>query len=86
MENQHREITGYRDLDRSEIDLFNLVKQAEAAYAEVWRQVKRTPGVDQRYVSLARTHVETGTMFLGRAVGRAVSPFDSPDPLADAND
>lgn len=76
MDNQHRMITGYGEMDQGQVDAMNLVKAAEAAYAEVWAHVKALPGVDQRAVATARTHVETGTMWLGRAIARPASPFD----------
>ena len=73
-------VKGYRELTQSEVDLVNKIKDAEAAYAEVWREVKAHPGVDQRMVAEARTCVQDGTMWLSRAVFQPESPFDSPDP------
>lgn len=69
-------VKGYRELTQDEVDLVNKVKEAEAVFAEVWRLAKGTEGVDQRMVAIARTEVETGTMWLSRAVFKPVSPFD----------
>jgi hypothetical protein len=80
VENQHRLITGYGEMDRAQVDAFNLVKAAEAAYADVWKRVGEMPGVDRRALAEARTCVETGTMWLGRAIARPASPFASEQP------
>lgn len=70
-------VRGYRELTQAEVDLVNAVKDAEAAYASVWKRVKDTSGVDQRMVALARTNMEDATMWLSRAVFQPVSPFDT---------
>ncbi len=76
MDNQHRQITGYRELDAGEIDVMNAVKAAEEYFAVVWRRVLNIPGADARFASIARTHIEEGCSALVRAVARPVSPFD----------
>lgn len=40
MENQHRKITGYRELNQAEIDLMNEVKAMGAQFEEVLIKVK----------------------------------------------
>lgn len=70
-------VKGYRELTQAEVDLVNKIKEAEAAYADVWRLAKATEGVDQRMVAIARTEVETATMWLSRSVFKPVSPFDN---------
>jgi len=69
-------VTGYRNLTQAEIDLVNEIKAAEAAYAEVWRKVCATDGVDRRMAAIARTNIEDATMWLSRSVFQPVSPFD----------
>ena len=40
MENQHRKITGYRDLDQAEIDLMNEVRQLGIAQEATLKKVE----------------------------------------------
>jgi hypothetical protein len=79
VDNQHRMITGYGEMDRAQVDAINLVKAAEAAYAEVWKRVGEMPGVDRRALAEARTC----TMWLGRAIARPATPFASDQPRPD---
>ena len=41
MENQHREISGYRDLTHDEIDLMNEVKDIEAKVLSIQKRIMR---------------------------------------------
>lgn len=77
MDNQHRQITGYRELTQPEIDLINAIKAAESDFAELRQRVLNIPGSDARWASIGRTHIEEGCSALIRAVARPVSPFDS---------
>lgn len=78
MDNQHKKITGYRDLTQPEIDAMNSVKALEAAIAELWKQLRELPDVNQRDLALARTHFEDACIRAVRAVARPVSPYDVP--------
>lgn len=73
MENQHRKITGYRDLSAEEIALMNRIKQQAAEVGSLIHQLATTPGIDQRAVSLARTELQTGFMWAVRAVAQPTS-------------
>lgn len=69
MENQHREIKGYRELSQEEIDLMNLVKgQGEAL--ELLIAIIETKDVDKRWLSIGRTHLQEGLMALTRAIAK----------------
>lgn len=88
MENQHRIISGYRDLSEDELAVFNRIK---AHAAEIGRLVDDvaalptatgsstvdppagTPMVDPRWCAIARTHLQQGFMALGRSVARPES-------------
>jgi hypothetical protein len=75
MENQHREIAGYRDLSRAEVDLMNELKELEGQVAAAVRRLDAAAvvGTDDavgRWAALARTHLETGFMFAVKAVAR----------------
>jgi hypothetical protein len=74
MENQHRQIAGYRDLTPYEVRLMNDVKaEAEvvALLVEKLSGLKSAECVpDQRWVAIARTHLQQGFMALTRAVAK----------------
>lgn len=78
MDNQHRKITGYRELDPGQIDRINAIKKLEAQAAELWLDLKDRGGIDYRAHALARTKFEEACMWLTKSVGRSASPFDAP--------
>lgn len=73
MENQHRKITGYRELSQDEINLMNEIKAQGERLRALLHGLRSTPDVDQRCVSIAYTHLETGIMYAVRAVARPES-------------
>ena len=70
MENQHRQITGYRDLGQSEIDKMNAVKAQAAEVGALMDQLAADPDLDQRRLSIARTHLQQGFMAAVRAIAQ----------------
>ena len=70
MENQHRKITGYRELSQQEIDLMNMVKAAGVELGNTVAQLRANPEIDQRWVSIGATHMQEGLMALTRAVAK----------------
>ena len=46
MDNQHKKITGYRDLTQSEIDGMNSIQALEADAGELFKQIGKIEGVD----------------------------------------
>ena len=70
MENQHRKITGYRELSQQEIDLMNMVKAAGVELGNTVEQLRANPEIDQRWVSIGATHMQEGLMALTRAVAK----------------
>ena len=70
MENQHRQITGYRDLGQSEIDKMNAVKAQAAEVGALKDQLTAGPDLDQRRLSIARTHLQQGFMAGVRAIAQ----------------
>lgn len=73
MENQHRKITGYRELSQEEIDLMNEVKQHGAQLGGLIAKLRATPSLDQRWVSEANTDLQKGIMCAVRAIARPES-------------
>jgi len=70
MDNQHQKITGYRDLTQQEIDAMNKVKAMGTELGKMIDDMVVTPGLDQRWVSLARTHLQQGIMAAIRAIAQ----------------
>ena len=84
MENQHREIKGYRELNQQEIDLMNEIKQKGVELGELVARLRVKPSnpdgqfeqprdvvtVDQRWVSIGATDLQTGLMALTRAIAK----------------
>lgn len=70
MENQHREIKGYRELNAEEITLMNEVKQMGVELGVLVAKLRTLPDLDQRWVSIGATDLQTGLMALTRGVAR----------------
>jgi hypothetical protein len=76
MENQHRKITGYRELNQDEIDLMNEIKQhgveLKALYdkaADRFKQdITTDPNERMRWLNIGRTGYQQALMALTRAV------------------
>jgi hypothetical protein len=81
VDNQHRQIPGYRELDQTEVDLIAAIKTRERALAEYWQQVKQQcPDADSRDIRMARTHFEDGFSRLVRAVAKPDTPWGDARP------
>lgn len=70
MENQHRQIKGYRELNEAEIALMNEIKSKGAELGELVAKLRATEGLDQRLVSIGETYFQTGLMALTRGVAQ----------------
>lgn len=81
MENQHRKISGYRELSQEEIDLMNEIKAHGAALDATVKKVDAflstdnaehgTPDAEsRRWLSIGKTHLQQGLMGVTRAVAR----------------
>ena len=92
MENQHREIKGYRELSEEEIETMNTVKMAGVPLGLMIESCEKSPQLDQRWVAIAKTHFQQGLMALTRAVAKptffvlsllllsgCISPYKQPD-------
>lgn len=73
MENQHRKIKGYRELTQTEIDLMNAVKKKGEYLREMIEVMRAHDGMDQRWVSIAETHLQQGIMAAVRAIAKPES-------------
>lgn len=81
MENQHRKITGYRELDQAEIDLMNEIKAKGVELGELIKklednQVRITAehgtgdAEPYRWIAIGKTSLQQGLMALTRAVAK----------------
>lgn len=70
MENQHRQINGYRELSQTEIDLMNAIKAIGVELGKTVANLRAAEGLDQRWVSIGATHLQEGLMALTRGVAQ----------------
>lgn len=70
MENQHQHIKGYRDLTAEEIATMNEVKALGEQAGTLVAKLREQKGLDQRWVSIGATDLQTGFMALVRSVAQ----------------
>lgn len=70
MKDQHAKIKGYRDLSQSEIDAMNTIKAEGIRLGLLIEDLRENPQLDQRWVSIAETHLQQGIMAAVRSVAQ----------------
>lgn len=70
MENQHRKIAGYRELSQEEIDAMNAVKAEGTRLQFLIEELRDNAQLDQRWVSIAETHLQQGIMAAVRSIAQ----------------
>ena len=70
MENQHRQIKGYRELNQDEIDLMNAVKELGPAISSVVDKLMSLDSTDKRWVAIGKTDLQKGLMALTRSIAK----------------
>ena len=70
MDNQHRKISGYRELNEEEITAMNIVKEKGKELGELIEKMRNYPELDQRWVSIGATHLQEGLMALTRSIAK----------------
>lgn len=63
-------ITGYRQLNETEAALMNEIKARGVELGELVQKLRGTEGLDQRWVSIGATDLQTGLMALTRGVAQ----------------
>lgn len=63
-------ITGYRQLNEQEASLMNKIKQKGIELDDLVQELKSNKELDQRWVSIGVTDLQTGLMALTRSVAR----------------
>lgn len=70
MDNQHRKISGYRELSQGEIDLMNRFKLHEAGFNDLIDELCDRCNIDIRQASIAKTDGESAYMRAVRAIAQ----------------
>ena len=70
VDNQHKQIKGYRDLTEVEIEAMNDCKSIAVEVGILCDKVAGMTGVDQRWVAIGRTDLQKGFMSLIRGIAR----------------
>ena len=73
MDNQHKLIKGYRDLSLAEIDAMNAVKKEGERLGILIEELRDNGSLDQRWVSIAETHLQQGIMAAVRSIAQLTS-------------
>ena len=66
-------ITGYRQLTDDEAALMNEIKEHGVKLGELVQKLRDQDGLDQRWVSIGATDLQTGLMGLTRGVAQPTS-------------
>lgn len=69
MDNQHREL-GYGELNPSQIEDMNLLRDKANEVRDLLFKLEQKGNVDGRWLSIARTDIQTGFMAAKRAVAK----------------
>ena len=70
MDNQHRKIKGYRELNQDEIDAMNEVKAMGVKLGELVEKLENNKDLDQRWIESGKTDLQKGLMALTRSIAR----------------
>lgn len=70
MDNQHKQIKGYRDLSQSEIDAMNAVKTEATRIGFLIEELESNDMLDQRWVSIAKEDLQKGFMAAIRSIAQ----------------
>ncbi len=68
MDNQHRQIQGYRELSQKEIALMNRIKSVGPEIMDLIEDLLEMEDTDKRWVAIGKTDLQTGLMALTRSV------------------
>lgn len=73
MDNQHKKITGYRDLSQEEIDLMNEIKAEGERLGALCDKLNEGNFLDKRWIAIGKTNLQQGIMALVRSVAQPES-------------
>jgi len=70
MDNQHKKISGYRDLTQGEVDAMNAIKQKSTEVGVLLEEMRDNKELDSRWIDIAETQLQQGFMAAVRAVAK----------------
>lgn len=70
MDNQHRKISGYRELSQEEIDIMNAIKEKEKEVKELIGELSSFNEIDQEWFHEGKMDVQKGFMSLVRSIAK----------------
>lgn len=70
MDNQHKQIKGYRDLSQEEINLMNEAKELAEKVGALVSKINLLSETDKRWLAIGQTDLQKGFMAVIRAVAR----------------
>lgn len=70
VQDQQQNIKGYRELSAEEKALINQIKELGITMGCMVQKLRAEQGVDQRWVSIGQTDLQTGIMALTRSVAQ----------------
>lgn len=70
MDNQHRKIKGYRELNEGEIAAMNAVKEKAAEVCVLIEEMESNPDLDPRWIAIAKTDLQKGFMAATRSIAK----------------
>lgn len=70
MENQHRKIKGYRELNESEVALMNEGKELAEKMKLFIEKLEANSDTDKRCVAIAKTNLQTGCHWITHSIAK----------------
>lgn len=70
MENQHRKISGYRELSQEEIDHMNALKALGLEFKKIIDVMAEMPEIDKRWLDAGTMELQVGIMSLVRSIAK----------------
>ena len=70
MDNQHKKIKGYRDLNQKEIDTMNKCKELSVQVGDLIQELSDMAETDKRWVNIAKTDLQKGFMSAVRSIAK----------------
>ena len=70
MENQHKKIKGYRDLEQWEIDDMNEVKSLGEQVGNFIDSLETRGEIDKRWLAIGKTDLQKGFMAIVRSIAK----------------
>lgn len=70
MENQHRQIKGYRELSQQEIDDMNEIKSLGVKLGDLIEKLETFETTDKRWLAIGKTELQQGLMALTRSIAK----------------